>query len=236
MPPGAGEGTEEPREARQAEQKPSPALRSAPPRREPRSDEDDPDGEVGGGEPDLGRGSGGLERRPPECGPLGEEPESDRRRQERRPVARALRDESGERRAGEVALREEAACSRGLHARAVRGGVSARDQHDPRWIRRGREPLGDREPVEVGQLDVEQNHVRPQPVDGGERPDSIGRLADDGESFRLEQRPRRRPKARRGRRRSGRASARRNRRRGSARAHCGQPQIGRPKMPVQARR
>jgi hypothetical protein len=55
---------------------------------------------------------------------------------------------------------------------------------------------GDREAVGVGQLNVEEHHLRTQPLRRRQRGRSVLRLAHHIESLRLEQHPHRRPKAR----------------------------------------
>jgi len=93
---------------------------------------------------------------------------------------------------------------RGPYARRV----PARDQHHLRLVNRRRQPLGDRETIEIRKLDVEQHNVRPQALDGSECRNSTGYSSDDVEALGVEQRARRRTKSRRGRRRSGRSCAR----------------------------
>src|SRR5215211_8161734 len=97
-------------------------------------------------------------------------------------------DNGRERLARKLALRDEAPLRIRGQAAAKRRRAAARRQHDrERRVIVG-EPLGNREPVEVGQLDVEQDDVRAQLRDGGQRRPPVHGLADDVERARLEQR------------------------------------------------
>jgi len=75
---------------------------------------------------------------------------------------------------------------------AVRAAARGQDDRERRVV--VRKPLGDREPVEVGQLDVEQDDVGAQLSHRSERGRSVRSLADDVERARLEQRASRSPK------------------------------------------
>ena len=85
------------------------------------------------------------------------------------------------------ALGDKATCRCGLDSGPVCGRIPTGDQHD-RWrIRDGSQLFRDCQPVEIWELDVEQNDLRPQPGDCPQRARSIGRLTDDIEAFGLEQ-------------------------------------------------
>ncbi len=77
---------------------------------------------------------------------------------------------------------------------AVRRDVAARRENDPRPADRDRRRHG--EPVDVGQLHVEQDEVRLQAADRVDGGASVGSLADDVEAAGLEESTRRRAEPR----------------------------------------
>ena len=66
--------------------------------------------------------------------------------------------------------------------------ITAGDQHDGGRIRGSGELLGHGEPIQIRQLDVEQDNLGPQDGDSTHRLRSIGRFTDDVEALGLEQR------------------------------------------------
>jgi hypothetical protein len=92
-----------------------------------------------------------------------------------------------------IALRDESARRRRAEARAERGGVTARDQHHGRRVERLGETRCHDESINVRELDVEQDNLRPELRDCPEHAFPIGTLADNVVPFGLEQRARRRP-------------------------------------------
>jgi hypothetical protein len=68
-----------------------------------------------------------------------------------------------------------------------RGAVATRHQHDRRRVLGLGQPPADLEAVKVGKLDVEQDHIRPQPRNGVQGRHGVGRLAHDLEAFHLQQ-------------------------------------------------
>src|SRR5262245_61275991 len=98
--------------------------------------------------------------------------------------------------ARELALRDEAAGSARLDQWAEVGAVTARDEYDagPAVVRQ--QAASDLEAVEVGQLHVEQDHVRVQAPCRGNRGLTVLRLAGDLPSVRLQDRPGARTEAR----------------------------------------
>ena len=72
------------------------------------------------------------------------------------------------------------------HERAEVGRVAARDEDDDRAVVVAREPGGDVEAVDVGQLDVEQDDLRLEPSGLGQRGRAVRRLSDHVEALGLE--------------------------------------------------
>jgi len=72
-------------------------------------------------------------------------------------------------------------------ARTVGRRLAARDQHHPRRVRHGRQPFRDNESVDVWEPDVEQDYIRLQTLNGGERRGAVRGFADNGKPLRLEQ-------------------------------------------------
>ena len=82
---------------------------------------------------------------------------------------------------------EESGDARRSDSRAVGACVPARDQHHQRRIAKSGEPIGDREAVQVGKLDIEQHNVGMQPrrLDDGRA--SVGHSPHNREPFCVEQ-------------------------------------------------
>src|SRR5581483_5087488 len=93
-----------------------------------------------------------------------------------------------ERRAGEIVLRDEAAHAAGLDPRPVRAPLAVRDEHDLQLRVREQHAPRDLEPVEVGELDVQQDELRGEALGEGERRGPVDRLAHDVEPLLREER------------------------------------------------
>ena len=124
-------------------------------------------------------------------------------------------------RAGELVLPEEAGHRCARQARLVGTAAPARDQDDARSICTRGQALGHFEAVHARQLHVEQDDVRPEPLDRVERCLAVLDRPDDLEALELQERRRRRPESRRGRRRSTPTGAWVNRPTDRRRSHCG---------------
>ena len=88
---------------------------------------------------------------------------------------------------GEFVLVDEPARGAALEPPREVGRLATRGQDHDRPLRPLGESLGDREAVRVRQDDVEEDELRAQRLDGGERRGPVVRLADDGEAAGLEQ-------------------------------------------------
>ena len=132
------------------------------------------------------RGDGRLRRLRPHAAEVGQEADRDRRRHERIAHRRGTDGLHEERGAG--VLQEEAAGpvrDRGAHVlvEVERGDDDHRDR--VRDIGPGQE-AGGGEPVQLWHADVEQAHVRGEPLGELHRLASVGRLADDLDAVGLE--------------------------------------------------
>src|SRR5262245_47846737 len=81
-------------------------------------------------------------------------------RRTRPPACDSSLEQLRERGAGEVALEHEPARAARLDATAVGGPVSTRDEDDRQLRVAGEHPLRHLEPVEIGELDVEEHERR----------------------------------------------------------------------------
>jgi hypothetical protein len=64
--------------------------------------------------------------------------------------------------------------------------MSARDQYHGRWVGTHGELLGDREPIDAGELDVQHDDTGPEAGHGLHRPGTVRGLAGDVEALCLE--------------------------------------------------
>ena len=95
--------------------------------------------------------------------------------------AAATRTASSSRSDGRV-LEQEAGGADAQRLEDVLAGVEGREHHDRRGVLRvGEDPLGRREPVELGHADVHQHDVGAPAGDDVDRGVAVGRLADDGD-------------------------------------------------------
>ena len=95
--------------------------------------------------------------------------------------AAATRTASSSRSDGRV-LEQEAGGADAQRLEDVLAGVEGREHHDGRGVLRvGEDPLGRREPVELGHADVHQHDVGAPAGDDVDRGVAVGRLADDGD-------------------------------------------------------
>lgn len=95
--------------------------------------------------------------------------------------------------AGEFALRDEAAGRSGGQSKTVGGRLAARHQNNSRRIVKGCDPLRYDEAIHIWQLDIEDDHIGPQPYRLRDSTEPIRGLANDFEAMRLEQRSGRTP-------------------------------------------
>jgi hypothetical protein len=111
-------------------------------------------------------------------------------------VRRAAIQQLRDRRARELALGDEAAGPAAADERAEVRRVAARDEDDGGRAVEGRDALGHGEPVEVGQVDVEQHDVRAEAAGLVDAALAVRGLADHVVALRLQEHARRRPEGR----------------------------------------
>src|SRR5215207_2331306 len=108
------------------------------------------------------------------------------------PAQASLRlvEKAGQRRTVQLPLRQEPDDGRPSHAFAIRNGITTRGEHNVRCGDSRGEALGNVEPVEPGELDVEQHDVGHQTLGLGQRLGPVPRRAHHREAGGLEQPPR----------------------------------------------